>query len=84
VLCTIRDRLRTGGEVGCLCLAVAAWMRYAAGTDEQGRRIEVADPLAERFRLVAAEAGADPTALARGFLASSATIRLASRAPSRR
>jgi fructuronate reductase len=63
----IRDRLRDGGPIRCLCLAVAAWMRYAAGADEQGRPIAVADPLADRFQAVARES-TDPDALARGFL----------------
>ncbi len=64
----IRDRLRTGGRIDHLCLAVAAWIRYASGRDEQGRTIEVADPLARRFAGIAAGAG-DPAALARGFFA---------------
>jgi fructuronate reductase len=64
----IRDRLRGDRPIRCLCLAVAAWMRYAAGTDERGRPIAVADPLAERFQVLAKGAGADPDALARGFL----------------
>ena len=44
-------------------------MRHAAGRDEQGRAIAVADPLAARFAAIAAGAGADPAALAAGFLA---------------
>jgi fructuronate reductase len=64
----IRDQLRTGGPVRHLTLAVAAWMRYAAGRDEQGRAIAVADPLAARFAAISARAGSDPGALAAGFL----------------
>jgi len=64
----IRDRLRAGGRIDHLCLAVAGWIRYASGRDEQGRAIEVADPLASRFAAIGAEAGGDPTALAAGFL----------------
>jgi fructuronate reductase len=64
----IRDRLRGDGSIRCLSLAVAAWMRYAAGTDEQGRPIAVADPLADRFPEVARGAGRDPDALAHAFL----------------
>jgi fructuronate reductase len=64
----IRDRLRVGAAIDHLCLAVAAWIRYAAGRDEQGRAIEVADPLAHRFAAISAEADGDPEALARGFL----------------
>jgi fructuronate reductase len=65
----IRDQLRAGGSVCHLTLAVAAWMCHAAGRDEQGRAIAVADPLAARFRMIAAGAGSDPAALAAGFLA---------------
>jgi fructuronate reductase len=64
----IRDRLRVGAPIDHLCLAVAAWIRYATGRDEQGRAVEVADPLASRFAAISAEAGGDPEALARGFL----------------
>ncbi|MGH6913572.1 MAG: mannitol dehydrogenase family protein, partial [Geminicoccales bacterium] len=68
VLGTVRDQLGAGGPIRFLGLAVAGWMRYAAGTDEQGRPIEVADPLAARFQEIAARAESDPVALARGFL----------------
>jgi fructuronate reductase len=69
LLATIRDRLRAGAPIDHLCLAVAAWIRYASGRDEQGRAIEVADPLAGRFAAIGAAAGSDPAALARGFFA---------------
>jgi fructuronate reductase len=64
----IRDRLRVGAAIDQLCLAVAGWIRYASGRDEQGRAIEVADPLARRFAAISAEADGDAEALARGFL----------------
>jgi fructuronate reductase len=68
LLGTIRDRLRAGGSIRYLTLAVAAWMRHAAGRDEAGRAIPVADPLAERFAGISTRAGGDPAALAAGFL----------------
>ena len=49
LLATVRDRLRDGGSIEHLALAIAGWIRYASGTDEQGRSITVADPLAQRF-----------------------------------
>jgi fructuronate reductase len=67
LLGTIRDRLRAGAPIDHLALAVAAWIRYAAGPDEQGRPIAVVDPLAGRFAAISAAAGRDPAALARGF-----------------
>ncbi len=69
LLGTLRDRLRTGGSIDRLCLAVAAWIRYASGRDEQARPIEVVDPLASRFAAITAQAGPDPAALARCFFA---------------
>jgi fructuronate reductase len=65
----IRDQLRAGGPISHLALAVAGWMRYAAGRDERGRKIEVADPLAGRLLAIGADAGADPEGLVAGFLA---------------
>ena len=64
----IRDRLRAGAPIDRLSLALAAWIRYASGRDEQGLPIAVADPLASRFAAISAAAGSDPAALARGFL----------------
>jgi fructuronate reductase len=68
LLGTIRDRLRADAPIDRLSLAVAAWVRYASGRDEQGRPIEVADPLASHFAAISAAAGNDPAALVRGFL----------------
>jgi fructuronate reductase len=67
LLGTIRERLCAGAPIDRLSLAVAAWIRYASGRDEQGRAIEVADPLAGRLAAIGAAAGSDPVALARGF-----------------
>lgn len=68
LLGAVRDRLAAGASIRHLTLAVAGWMRYASGLDERGTRIEVADPLAARYAEIAASAGGDPAALARGFL----------------
>jgi fructuronate reductase len=50
LLGTLADGLAAGRPVPGLMLAVAAWMRYAGGTDEAGRPIDVRDPLAPRLR----------------------------------
>src|SRR5207248_11737796 len=65
----IRERLAAGAAIDHLALAVAGWMRYVRGIDDTGATIDVRDPLASRFRAVAAEAGSDPDAHARGLLA---------------
>lgn len=54
ILGTLRENLEAGRKVEGLCLAVAAWMRYVSGTDEQGQPIDVRDPLADRLRDLAA------------------------------
>lgn len=59
----IRDRLRTGGDVTFLALALAAWLRRVRGTDERGNPLRVAHPLAELLRDKAIEGGADPRPL---------------------
>src|SRR5690606_24239411 len=61
---TVRAQLEQGGPVASLCLVVAAWMRYALGRDEQGREIDVSDPLADRFAAIAAGTSKDPANLA--------------------
>jgi fructuronate reductase len=65
-LATIRDRLRMGGTIDALALGVAGWARYVAGVDEQGRPIDVRDPLADRLALAMQGFEDDPeTALQR-------------------
>ena len=63
-----RERLSRGESVDTIALAIAGWMRYAAGTDENGRPIDVRDPLAAAFARIASTAAGDPAALARGML----------------
>jgi len=68
LLGTIHDRLASGAPIPRLALAVAAWMRYVTGVDEQGRPIDVRDPLKAKFAAIAEAAGADATRLADGLL----------------
>jgi fructuronate reductase len=68
LLGTVRDRLARGQPVHLLGLAVAAWMRYVAGTDERGQPIEVADPLAPELSRIARAAAGQPAALLDGLL----------------
>jgi fructuronate reductase len=57
LLGTIRDRLKADAPIPRLALGVAGWMRYVTGQDEQGRPIDVRDPLSARLRQIADEAG---------------------------
>ncbi len=52
ILGTIRDNLRSNVVPKGLCLAVAGWMRYVGGLDENGMTIDVRDPLAARLKHV--------------------------------
>ncbi|MDQ2763762.1 MAG: mannitol dehydrogenase family protein, partial [Pseudomonadota bacterium] len=49
--------------VDLLALALAAWLRRARGTDEQGQPIEVRHPLAAQLREMAIAGGPDPRPL---------------------
>jgi fructuronate reductase len=56
ILGTIADNRRAPRPCPGLTLAVAAWMRYVAGTDEKGAAIDVRDPLADRLKALSAAA----------------------------
>jgi fructuronate reductase len=51
-----------------LALAIAGWIRYASGVDEQGKPIAVADPLAGKFAAIATAARGNAAQIAEGFL----------------
>ncbi len=50
LLATISTQRAAGELPKGLCLAVAAWMRYVGGVDENGQPIDVRDPLAAELR----------------------------------
>ena len=56
----IRRQLETGGQVRLAAAVVASWARYAQGTDEQGREIEVVDRLHDQVTELARRAQSDP------------------------
>lgn len=57
LLGSIRDRLAAGTPIDRLVMGVAGWMRYVTGTDEEGKPIDVRDPLSARLRAIADQAG---------------------------
>jgi fructuronate reductase len=69
LLATIRDNLAANRSIALATLAVAAWMRYVYGEDEQGRPIDVSDPLASTFASLAAAHRGDPAAFAQSLFA---------------
>lgn len=50
ILGSIARNLAAGRTPRGLFLAVAAWMRYVSGVDEDGRSIDVRDPMAARLK----------------------------------
>lgn len=64
LLATAYDRLSRGLDADRHALVVAAWMRYVAGTDEQGRPIDVRDPLVVELTRSVKDAGSDRRKLA--------------------
>jgi fructuronate reductase len=68
LLAPVRGLLARGQPIECHALAVAAWMRYVAGTDERGRPIQVQDPLAADLAARVAAAGPAAEALAPALL----------------
>ena len=57
LLATMADRLKLGLPIETHALAVAGWMRYVTARDEQGRAIDVRDPLAGELFEIAERAG---------------------------
>ncbi|WP_298877087.1 mannitol dehydrogenase family protein [uncultured Bradyrhizobium sp.] len=68
LLGAIQDRLARNLPIATHALAVAGWMRYVTASDEQGRAIDVRDPLAAELAALAREAGPMAERLAPAFL----------------
>jgi fructuronate reductase len=68
LLGTMRDRLALGLSIDTHALAVAGWMRYVTGIDEQGRKIDVRDPFATELAAIAATTGPIAAQLAPALL----------------
>jgi mannitol 2-dehydrogenase len=58
----IREQLATDGEIALSAAIVASWARYAEGTDEEGRPIEVVDRLRDQLVPLARSQREHPTA----------------------
>lgn len=69
LLSVIRHQLERDGSFTLASLAVAAWMRYVTGEDEQGKAIDVRDPLARKLASLGAEVKGDVQALAAAYVA---------------
>ena len=60
LLPSLRQALAEDRPFAMLALAVAAWFRYLGGWDDDGRRLVVDDPHAERLQQLAHRGGTDP------------------------
>jgi fructuronate reductase/mannitol 2-dehydrogenase len=59
----LRDALDAALPHGCLTLAVAGWLRYLAGVDDQGEPIELQDVRAQELQALALAGHDDPCPL---------------------
>jgi mannitol 2-dehydrogenase len=62
LLPVVTAQLDGGGPVGVCAAVVASWARFAEGTDEQGRPIEVTDPRRKALMAAARRQAGRPTA----------------------
>ena len=62
LLPVLRANLAAGGDIRCSVAVLAGWARYAEGVGEDGRPIEVVDPLRDRLMAAARRQAEDPLA----------------------
>jgi len=63
VLPSLHEALAAGSPSTLLTLALAGWLRYLRGEDEQGRPYAIDDPRAEELQRLARQGKADPRPL---------------------
>ena len=63
LLPSVQEALAAGRPSKLLSLAVAGWLRYLSGTDEQGTPFMIDDPQAATLQALAREGGNDPRPL---------------------
>jgi mannitol 2-dehydrogenase len=63
LLPSLQKAMRLGRPHRLLTLALAGWLRYLTGTDEQGRAYLIDDPQAAALTALAAQGGPDPRPL---------------------
>ncbi|MCD9199845.1 mannitol dehydrogenase family protein [Aeromicrobium wangtongii] len=63
LLPVVRAQLAAGGDIDRAVLALAGWARYAEGTDDEGRPLELNDVRHDEIAAAASRQGDDPTAM---------------------
>ena len=63
LLPSLQRALRAGRPHTLLTLALAGWLRYLTGTDEQGESYSIDDPRAAELQVLAKQGGTDPRPL---------------------
>lgn len=69
LLDTLYHNLKGGKATGAVTLAVAGWMQYVGGIDDQGQPIDVSDPFAQQLAAVHKQADGDVIGIVQGMLA---------------
>lgn len=64
----VRARLKNGEPAIRLALAIAGWIEFAGGEDDDGEEYEYEDPLIGRLLFLSQQARTNPEALASAFL----------------
>jgi mannitol 2-dehydrogenase len=57
---SVREQLERGGPIRGQCLAIAGWIRYLQGIDEQREPIKIDDPIADKLKSYAQMGGPNP------------------------
>lgn len=60
VLPMLRQQILRGGDLSVFAFVIASWIRYLGGEDEQGRPIEVKDPMVRKLKGAAPPGCVDP------------------------
>jgi len=63
ILPSVLDALQRGGQIKIMCFTVAAWFRYLTGSDDQGHKLPINDPLAEKLQEHAKRGGRDASVM---------------------
>lgn len=69
---TLRGLIATGAPTALFGFALACWIRFVSGVDEQGQPIEISDPLASTFKKLHDEHANDSDALIAAFFSQQA------------